>query len=327
MTSAQPGIGHNSGADLYVSDIGKLRAIDAVLRNPSFSQTEALILIGLIVRSDKEYANAFPGASTLAVYAKVQKRDAVFKALRNLEDNFKVISRDSRGSGRSNSYTVLPQRVVDAIVAEYDRKKVAQSETRPPERDAPPVLINGTGFGDDPPPQEGRLSRGRPSEGDAGRPSERDTYPFPIPSSSTSEGTPPKNTFVPFGWKGLLNPQQAADAHDIGWTPDGMLEARNGFKIELETYFPNVDLASGLAIVSGEALPHEGPTELKKRVRRRFGYLNNEEKNRDRRAQARIASPQKSAADDAEAKQLRRKKALDEAAAKIDAENARRRRP
>lgn len=286
-----PTIGHNSGASLYVSDIGKLQAIDAVLRNPRFSQTEALVLIGLIVRSDKGYANAFPGASTLAVYAKVAKRDAVFKALRNLEDHFKVITRESRGSGRSNTYAVIPQRVVDAIVEEYDRKKAA---TRPSQGDAPPVPINGTGLEPDPSSQEGRLSGGRPSEGDAGRPAKGDTYPFLDPDSppkGKSADEEPANKFVPFNWK-MLNQNQVEDAHDIGWNAAGMLEVRNGFKVELETIFPNVDLMSGLAIVSGEAMPHEGPTDLKKRIRRKFGYLNNEEKNKDARY-AKAASKKK----------------------------------
>lgn len=289
-------IGHNSGdvsPGLYVSDIGKLQAIDAVLRNPRFNQTEALILIGLIVRSDKGYENAFPGASTLAVYAKVKKRDAVFNALRKLEDHFQVIKRESRGSGRSNTYAVLPQRVVDAIVEEYDRKKASTTETRPSEGDAPPVLISGTGLDPDPSPQEGRLSGGRPSEGDAGRPSKGDTYPFLDPDSpppkEPSEDVP-ANRFVPFSWKGLLNPQQAADAHDVGWTDGGLLEARNGFRVELETLFPHVDIVSGLAIVSGEAMPHEGPTDLKRRIRKKFGYLNNEERNKDRRAKERRSS-------------------------------------
>jgi hypothetical protein len=145
MTS--PTIGHNSG--LYVSDIGKLQAIDAVLRNPNYSQTEALILIGLIVRSDKTYGNAFPGAGTLAVYAKVNKTQTVFKALRNLEEHFRVVKRTNRGSGRSNSYAVLPQRVVDAIVAEYDAKKraAAATPTQSPERPAPIEVptLNGPG--------------------------------------------------------------------------------------------------------------------------------------------------------------------------------------
>jgi hypothetical protein len=157
MTAA-PGIGHNSGVSLYVSDVGKLQAIDAVLKNPSFSQTEALVLIGLIIRSDKGYGNAFPGASTLAVYAKVAKTETIFKALRKLEDHYEMVKRASRGNGRSNSYAVLPQRVVDAIAAEYDARKKAAAETHPAQGGAPagePTPLNGAGLPETRPGQWG----------------------------------------------------------------------------------------------------------------------------------------------------------------------------
>lgn len=320
MTS--PTIGHNSG--LYVSDIGKLQAIDAVLRNSRFSQTEALILIGLIIRSDKAYDNAFPGAGTLAVYAKVAKTETVFKALRNLEDKFEMVKRTSRGSGRSNSYAVLPQRVVDAIVSDFDAKKRNASATQthpiegvvpievpplngvgsvthPSERgdsDLKPTPLNGVGASNNPPPSKGRLLETHPVQGGATHPVERGAYPFLTHSKEREEGAdappPVKNTFVGIGWSNL-NPYSAADAEDVFWKDDGQLEVVNGFKTELQELFPNVDLRSGLAIVAGEAMPTETGTNLKKRIRRRFGYLQNEEKNRDRRAASRAKSAAPSA--------------------------------
>src|SRR5580704_5575605 len=70
---ATAAIGHNAGPPLTRPEphIGKIQAIDAVLHDKRYSQTEALTVIGLIVRSDANYANAFPGAQTLAIYAKV----------------------------------------------------------------------------------------------------------------------------------------------------------------------------------------------------------------------------------------------------------------
>ncbi len=305
-------IGHNSG--LYVSDVGKLQAIDAVLKNPKFSQTEALILIGLIVRSDKGYDNAFPGASTLAVYAKVAKTETIFKALRRLEDHYEMVKRTSRGSGRSNSYAVIPQRVVDAIVNEYDAKKkaahatgthpvrggdpvevdtsngAASQETHPVQRvgsDPKPTPLNGAGANQEPPRLTERLSAGHPVERSATHPVQRGTYPFHDPSQEERGGeAPPANRFVPINWKTALNADTAQDAHDVFWKPDGTIGVQNGFKVDLETAFPSVDLGSGLAIVAGEAPRSEVGTDLKRRIRRKFGYLQNDERGRDRRAVA-----------------------------------------
>lgn len=290
-----PGIGHNSATDLYVSDIGKLQAIDAVLKNPQFSQTEALILIGLIVRSDKDFENAFPGAGTLAVYAKVNRTQTVFKALRALEEHFKVIERSSRGSGRSNNYTVLPQRVVDAIVEEFDARKKARdtTQTQAVERTGSPSAPSAPGH-----------QTTQAVERTATQAVERTTYPFldPLPpqSARAKEAGSGSNKFVPVNWHTTLNPYSAADAEDAFWVDGCKIEVVNGFKAELLRDFPNVNLIAGLSATAGEANPSVVGTELKRRIRRKFGYLQNDETGKDRRhaktvdaTSARIAKAQK----------------------------------
>lgn len=247
MTDA-PGIGHNSGVSLYVSDIGKLQAIDAVLKNPAFSQTEALVLIGLIVRSDKAYGNAFPGASTLAVYAKVAKTETVFKALRNLEDHYEMVERASRGNGRSNSYTVIPQRVVDAIVKEYDERKRA---THPADGGGPPTEptplngaalpqthsverggflngaapLNGVGHNQNPPRSTEPRSTGHPVQGGATHPVQRGTYPsHDTPQEELASG----NRFVPVNLAGLNGAAEPMLNDILGWMSGGdVTSARN----------------------------------------------------------------------------------------------------
>jgi hypothetical protein len=158
---ATAGIGHNRGPSpddapgLYLREVGKLQAIEAVLRDRRYNQTQALVLIGLIVRSNKAYANAYPGGATLAIYAKVKRTDAVFDALRELEDRYGVIERRNRGKGQSNSYTVMPQRVVDAVVEQYEALKEAKTAralaaTHPPDRGdlrTEPTRLNGAGHG------------------------------------------------------------------------------------------------------------------------------------------------------------------------------------
>lgn len=287
-------MGHNGGPSLYVNEIGKLQAIDAVLQNRVINATEALILIGLIIRSNPQYANAFPGAATLAVYAKVARTDQVWAALRKLEDHFAMISRKSRGSGRSNSYTVMPQRVVDAIVAEYETRKAAKAATQPLVEGAPveqaaplegvsspkPTPLEGVSLAPEATPAEGVAFETHPLRGGTTHPRKGGTYPFNDPSQNKQEG---QNKFVPVNWRTALNPHAAADAQDVFWVDGCRIEVMNGFKVELERDFPNVDLIAGLSAVAGETTPDVVGTDLKRRVRRRFGYLQNDEKNRDRR--------------------------------------------
>lgn len=159
-------IGHNAGPPLGC-EVGKLQAIDAVLHEHRYTQTEALVLIGLIVRSDADFANAFPGGATLATYAKVKTTDPVFKALRRLENDFEVIERRSRGQGRSNAYVVLPRRVVQSIIAEYETLKASKANgSHPPQAGGyinEATQIKGVGEETSHPPNKGEL-RSEPTQ-------------------------------------------------------------------------------------------------------------------------------------------------------------------
>jgi hypothetical protein len=230
----QPGIGHNQPPpDIYVREIKKLTAIEAVLKNPKFNQTQALILIGLIVRSDEMYQNAYPGAMTLAVYAKVKRTDAVFKALRELEDQFKLISRESRGQGRSNSYSVIPDRVMDAVAAAYEERKAAKKaerdaaateETHPSEAGGLAQETTTPKAGELQKPT--RLERapaktGHPPEAGTTHPPKAGAYPVSIRPKEKIPLLSPKANF----WQGALNP-----SHDVLFE-DGKLTLVNGMRV------------------------------------------------------------------------------------------------
>jgi hypothetical protein len=120
-----------------MSAVAKIKATEAVLNDPRLSQTQALVTIGLIVRSDANFANAFPGATTLCRYAKVSKQHTVFAALKALAGELGIISRASRGNGRSNTYTVHPERIVPGRLGQLiaERRRAAQQ----------PALLSGTG--------------------------------------------------------------------------------------------------------------------------------------------------------------------------------------
>ena len=182
---------------LFVREIGKLQAIDAVLQSRHFNQTEALILIGLIVRSDRKYANAYPGGATLAVYAKVADTRPVFKALKRLEESLEVIERKSRGDGRSNSYTVLPQHIIDQIVAEYDTRKRATHCSEGGGLEAESHPLGSGGSGKKPTASEEVGFETHPLRGGATHLSKGGTYPFHIHSK---EREAPAHDFVPADW-------------------------------------------------------------------------------------------------------------------------------
>jgi hypothetical protein len=205
---------HQAGPHLYVREIGKLQAIDAVLKSRHLNQTEALILIGLIVRSDGKYANAYPGGGTLAVYAKVADTRPVFKALKRLEDSFEVIERKSRGDGRSNSYTVLPQRIINQIVAEYDARKRATHCSEGGGLEAESHSSGRGGLDKKPTASEEVSVKTHHYRGGATHLSKRGTYPF---HNHSKEREAPAHDFVPADWsRGEDQPPKIATPHMNG---------------------------------------------------------------------------------------------------------------
>jgi hypothetical protein len=243
--------------DIYVREIKKLTAIEAVLKNPKFSQTQALILIGLIVRSDGNYGNAHPGGATLALYAKVKRTDAVFKALRELEDQFKVISRESRGQGKSNTYNVLPQRVLD--VAAYEERKAAKAaaaaarETHPSEAGGMEKAGTTPKAGEFSKPT--RLERapsqtGHPPKAGTTHPPKAGTYPVSI-RGKEKEDVRGRATTI---WRGLLGMEQTGVLYE-----DGKVTLHNGVRLKwLEEFGDEKSL--DLALIEAAAYVQPGST-------------------------------------------------------------------
>lgn len=256
----QPGIGHNNPPpDIYVREIKKLTAIEAVLKNPKFNQTQALILIGLIVRTDEMYKNAYPGAMTLALYAKVKRTDTVFDALRELEDKFKVISRESRGQGRSNSYSVIPQRVLDEVAAAYEERKAAKAaaatkETHPPKPGELPQETSTPKPGELPKPT--RLERapsqtGHPVKPGPTHPVKPGTYPVSYPVKEKGD-VRARATNV---WRGLIGVEQTGVLYE-----DGKITLHNGVRLRWLEEFGGDDKSLDLALVEAAAYIQPGST-------------------------------------------------------------------
>lgn len=276
---AQPSIGHNGGPEIYVREIKKLTAIEAVLKNPKFNQTQALILIGLIVRSDEAYKNAFPGATTLALYAKVNRTQTVFAALKDLEETFKLIKRESRGQGRSNSYNVLPDRIMDAVVQAHEERKAAkqaEKETQVAERTEKEKPSAPTAPGR----QTDRAAERTPT-----RCVQRTTDPVTYPV----EKKEPESSGSNF-WKNALGPPS-----DV-LVEGGKVTLVNGFRIRWLEEFGGSEKDLNLALL--QAAPYIQPNSnrtLEVQVSSQLARIVREKRDKDARYAAASGKPAKSA--------------------------------
>jgi hypothetical protein len=276
----KPGIGHNNPPpDIYVREIKKLTAIEAVLKNPKFSQTQALILIGLIVRSDEGYANAYPGATTLALYAKVSRTQTIFEALQKLEDQFKVIKRDSRGQGKSNSYNVFPQRVLDEVAAAYEERKAAKAAERAAaktENAHRTELEQKHGAVSAPGQQTDRDAERTPT-----RCGERTTYPVRDPVDKNVKRASAKTGF----WQNALNP-----SHDVLFE-DGRITLVNGMRVTWLERFGGDAERLGLALeqAAGYIEPNS-PRPLETQISSQLARIAGQRHDSDKRYSAAAAT-------------------------------------
>jgi hypothetical protein len=308
VASAQPGIGHNGPPpDIYVREIKKLTAIEAVLKNPKFTQTQALILIGLIVRSDETYRNAYPGATTLALYAKVSRTQTIFKALSDLEDQFKVINRESRGQGRSNSYNVLPQRVLDEVAAAYEERKAAKAaeraaaKTKNAERTEleKPSAVSAPGRQTD-----------RDAERTPTRCAERTTYPVIDPVDKKGYRASGRSY-----WQNALNPSS-----DVLYEA-GRLTLVNGMRVHWLEEFGGDEKDLDLALQRAAQYVQENSNKtLDVQVSGQLSRIVQERRDKDRRYAAAAASkPQQQQAPRGETARERKIREASEYEARLDA--------
>jgi hypothetical protein len=278
--NAQPGLGHNGPPpDIYVREIKKLTAIEAVLKNPKFSQTQALILIGLIVRSDEAYSNAYPGATTLALYAKVSRTQTVFDALKELESKFKVINRESRGQGRSNSYNVLPQRVLDEVAAAYEERKAAKAAERAA---AKTENAQRTELETKPsaPTAPGHQAH-RDAERTPTRCAERTTYPVRDPVDKNVKRAGARSGY----WQNALNP-----SHDVLFE-DGRITLVNGMRVTWLERFGGDAERLGLALeqAAGYIEPNS-PRPLETQISSQLARIAGQRRDSDKRYSAASAN-------------------------------------
>lgn len=112
---------HNGGPpSLPLTAKTKLECIQSILEREDLTAAQKCIGAGIVLEADREWS-AEVKTPTLQRYASVKDRETVFRATRELDK--KAIVAKSNIRGQAGKFTVLPPRVVSAIVEAYDEAK------------------------------------------------------------------------------------------------------------------------------------------------------------------------------------------------------------
>lgn len=155
----------------------KLTVIQAIVDNPTLTAQAKMIAIAIVLRSDRNYEHACPGAGYLARAAAAKKTDVVWKVLPDLVPL--GIVKFSRGNGHANGYEILPSRIIASVEEAY----LAQRKPTPSRRVGlpKPTPSGGAGLsaiGTKPTPYDGAGSaKPTPSQGAGSHRQKRHTNP------------------------------------------------------------------------------------------------------------------------------------------------------
>ena len=114
-------IGDNGGPpDLPLTAKTKLECIQSILERSDLTAAQKCIGAGIVLEADREWVSEVK-TPDLQRYASAKDRETVFRATREL-DKKGVVSKSS-ARGQSGKFTVLPPRVVKAVIDAYDEIK------------------------------------------------------------------------------------------------------------------------------------------------------------------------------------------------------------
>lgn len=118
---------HNGGPPLLpLTAKTKLECIQSILERADLTAAQKCIGAGIVLEADREWV-AEVKTPTLQGYASAKDRETVFRATREL-DRKGVVSKSS-ARGQTGKFTVLPPRVIEAIVEAYDEMKSGRDES------------------------------------------------------------------------------------------------------------------------------------------------------------------------------------------------------
>jgi hypothetical protein len=119
-------IGHNGGPPLLpLTAKTKLECIQSILERTDLTAAQKCIGAGIVLEADKEWV-AEVKTPDLQRYASAKDRETVFRATKEL-DKKGIVSKSS-AKGQAGKFTVLPPRVVSAIVEAYEEAKSSRGK-------------------------------------------------------------------------------------------------------------------------------------------------------------------------------------------------------
>jgi hypothetical protein len=272
-------LGHNSG----FSDYYALRMAIWDSEEPLIAKALALAILEHM-RPDK--LEAFPSRARLAKMCGISEN--------TLERHWNTIRQwvdIVRQHGRQNLYRARVYLCAKELEVMLPGKVPPTVGGTPAE--APPPTVGGTL--PEPPPTVGVPPRvGTPQSGgyttphSGGIEDSIEDSRYPLVSARVIVNPPH------WAYNATLDAEERKAQHDVGWTENGTLVAMNGFEVQLMRDFPRVNLTAGLAAATGNQLPAKSKAtakQLKGAILRQFGFMEQDEASRDRRAAARPQLP------------------------------------
>ena len=110
--------GSNGGPpDLPLNARTKLECIRSIVERADLTSPQKCIGVGIVLNAEKDW-RAEVKTAQLQLYASVKDRETVFRATKALDDKA-IVSKDSK-PGQPGRFTVLPPRVVEAIIEAFN---------------------------------------------------------------------------------------------------------------------------------------------------------------------------------------------------------------
>lgn len=123
---SEAGFDHNGGPPAETLTLKrKIDCARAILQRTDLTSAQKCVGLWLVIQSDKDWTSE-ARTSDLQQAASAKDRETVFRATRDLDA--KGIIAKASGRGQGGKYTILPPRVVDAVVEAYDDLKSGRVE-------------------------------------------------------------------------------------------------------------------------------------------------------------------------------------------------------
>ena len=300
-------VGHNSHDCELAGDIAaaRLKFLEMVLKPrvsrryeivsrayaSDMSDAEFRVLYGYVHHGNRDACNIYVGQATLGKIAH-KGEQAVRRATRSLEADGWLQDAEKQHQKAAVRSASIPAHAMRAILSEVVEYQISTGQPIAVPASLVPQNIDRSNLtGMDQPKttgleaKTGQIRQLRPVEFDRRTIEDKPYAPESAPAPTRKIANP-----THWAYNAAFDPEERKAQLDVGWTEDGTLVAMNGFEGQLLRDFPRVNLTAGLAAAAGNQLPAKGTAtakQVKGAILRQFGFMEQDEAGRDRRAAAR----------------------------------------